>query len=100
MREHRLAPEAELDLDHIWSYIATRSGSFETADRVVDNITDRFSLLANNPWIGRRRDLDLRPGLRTFPVGDYIIVYRIEDDAILILHVIHGSRNIKALLGD
>jgi toxin ParE1/3/4 len=100
MSEHRIAPEAELELDRIWSYIAIKSNSFETADRVIDNITDRFSLLANNPYIGRRRDLDLRPGLRTFPVGDYIIIYRIEDEFIVILHVIHGSRNIKALLGD
>ena len=39
---HRLAPEAEAELDDIWYYIAKESGSIETADRVVDSITDRF----------------------------------------------------------
>jgi hypothetical protein len=41
---HRLAPEAEAELDDIWYYIATESGSIEIADRVIDSITDRFLL--------------------------------------------------------
>jgi plasmid stabilization system protein ParE len=32
-----------------------------------------------------------------FPVGDYIIIYRIEDTDVLILHVMRGSRHIEAL---
>jgi len=28
--------------------------------------------------MGRRRDHDVRPGLRSFPVGEYVIVYRVE----------------------
>ena len=100
MKEHLLAPEVESELDGIWLYVASRSDSIEIADRVIDNITDRFRLIANNPYIGRRRDEDLRPGLRSFPADDYIILYRIEADAVLILHVVHGSRNLKALLGE
>ncbi len=64
---HRLAPAAEAGLDDIWFHIAKESQSFEIADRVVDSITDRFLLLATHPHIGRRRDEDLRPGLRSFP---------------------------------
>jgi hypothetical protein len=30
---HRFAPQAESDLDDIWLYVATESGSVETADR-------------------------------------------------------------------
>lgn len=99
-KEHRLAPEVESELDDIWLYVASKSDSVEIADRVIDNITNRFQLLANNPWIGRRRDEDLRPGLRSFPAGEYMIIYRIETDAVLILHVMHGSRNLQALLGE
>ena len=36
---HRLAPEAETDLDDIWYYIAKESSSIETADRLIDSIT-------------------------------------------------------------
>ncbi len=96
---HRLAPQVEAELDDIWYYIATESGNIEIADSVVDSITERFFLLANHPYLGRRRDEDLRPGLRTFSVHEYVIIYRIEDDDVLILHVAHGRRNIEALFG-
>ena len=94
---HRLAPQAESDLDDIWYYIAQESQSIETADRLVDSITDRFFLLATHPHAGRRRDDDLRPGLRSFPVGEYVIIYRVEGEDVLILRVIRGSRDIEAL---
>jgi toxin ParE1/3/4 len=96
---HRRAPQADSDLDDIWCYIATRSGSFDIADRLIDSITDRFLLLASHPHIGRARDEDLRPGLRSFPVGEYVIIYRIEDDDVVILRVLRGSRNIGTLFG-
>ena len=88
---HRLAPEAEAELDDIWYYIAKESQSIEIADRVVDSITDRFFLLAAYPHVGRRRDEDLRPGLRSLPVGEHVIIYRVEAEDVLILHVIRDT---------
>jgi plasmid stabilization system protein ParE len=66
----RLARRAEADLEDIADYIARESGSLETARRVIDSITDRFQLLAANPYIGRARDDDLGSGRRSFrPAG-------------------------------
>ena len=96
----RLLPEAEAELDDIWLYVARESGSIEIANRLIDIITQRFRLLAQHPQIGRRRDHDLRPGLRSFPVGEYVIIYRIEGDEALIIHVMRGSRDIEGLLND
>jgi toxin ParE1/3/4 len=76
---HRVAPQAEAELDNIWYYVAKESGSVEIADRLIDSITERYYLLACHPHIGRHRDEDLRPGLRSFPVGEYVIVYRVEE---------------------
>jgi toxin ParE1/3/4 len=95
---HRLSAEAESDLDDIWVYIARQSGSLETADRLIDSITERIWLLSRYPHLGRRRDHDLRQDLRTFPVGDYVIVYRVEGDDVLVLRVLRGSRSIEGLL--
>jgi toxin ParE1/3/4 len=94
---HRLASEAEIELDDIWLYVAKKSGSMDVADRLLDSISSRFYLLARYPFMGRSRDEDLRPGLRSFPIGEYIIIYRIEGDDVAILHVVPGSRNIQAL---
>jgi len=93
------SPQTDSDLDEIWYYVVTKSGSIEIADRLIDSITDRFLLLARHPSIGRARDEDLRPGLRSFPVGEYLIIYRIQDEDVLILRVLRGSQNITALFG-
>src|SRR5258708_19110967 len=89
--------EAAAEIDDIWLYVARESGSIEIANRLIDTITDRFWLLAQHPQIGRRRDCDLWRGLRSFPVGEYVIIYRIEDDDTLILHVMRGSLDILGL---
>jgi len=74
---HLRAPQAESDLDEIWYFLATQSSSVHVADRVIDSITARFALLASHPYVGRRRDEDLRPGVRTFTVGDYVTAYEL-----------------------
>lgn len=89
--------QADSDLDSIWYYVATESGSIEIADRLVDAITERFFLLAEYPHMGRHRDNDLRPGVRSFPVGKYVIFYRVQDGDVFVLRVLHGSRDIEPL---
>jgi toxin ParE1/3/4 len=99
MSEFRLSPEAEAELDGIWDYIARESGIVEVATRTVENIAERFWLLASYPHMGRRRDHDLRPGLRSLAAEDYVIIHRVlEGGVVLILHVLHGSRDIEAFL--
>jgi toxin ParE1/3/4 len=43
--------------------------------------------------MGRKRD-DLAKGLRSFPVGKYLIFYHLVKGDIEIARVLHGSRNI------
>jgi toxin ParE1/3/4 len=100
MAKLRVSPEATDEIDSIWLYIARESGSADIATRVTDSITHRLALLTRYPYIGRRRN-DLRPGLRSFAVGDYVVIYRVEGpDTVFILHVLHGSRDIAGLLGE
>ena len=95
---HRVAPGARLDLAEPWHYVAS-DRSVETADRLIDSITARFFLLGNHPQAGSRRD-ELRPGLRSFPIGAYVVLYRIEGSDVLIQHVTRGSRDLESLLGE
>jgi len=97
---HLRSPQAESDLDEIWHFLATQSSNVDVADRVIDAITARFAVLASHPYLGRRRDEDLRPGVRTFTVGDYVIAYRVDGDNVLILRVLRGSRDIETLFRD
>ena len=92
-----LAPQVEAELDDIWHYIARESGNPQVADRLIDSITSRFLLLASRPFMGRSRDKDLRPGLRRFPIGNYLVIYRVKGEDVLILHVAHGRRDLETL---
>jgi toxin ParE1/3/4 len=96
---HRLAPQAKADLEEIAYYVFLQNGSLEIADRLIESISARFGLLGAYPRAGRRRD-DLRPGMRAFPVGEYIVLYRAEGDDVLIQRVVRGSRDLETLLGD
>ncbi|HJU19333.1 MAG TPA: type II toxin-antitoxin system RelE/ParE family toxin [Stellaceae bacterium] len=95
---HRLAPQARAELDDIWDYITRESGSTTVADEVIDSIIDRFYLLSQYPRLGRARD-DLRPGLRSYPAGEYVIIYVIDGADVVILRVLHGRRDIDGLIG-
>jgi toxin ParE1/3/4 len=70
---HRLAPQARAELSSIWNYIVKEGGNVAAADDIIDAITGRFYVLSEYPRMGRSRD-DLRPGLRSFAVGQYVIV--------------------------
>ncbi len=92
MKRYRLSRPAKVDLDRIWDYVA-RNGSVERADRLIDRITNRFSILARAPQVGVDRN-EVEAGLRSFPVGVYLIYYREADSGgVLIARVLHGMRD-------
>jgi toxin ParE1/3/4 len=95
---HVVAPRAEADLDDIWLHVAKENGSMEVADRSIDSITDRFLFLSSFPHAGRTRDLEFGSGVRSFPVGEFVIVYCVHGQDIFILRVVHGRRDFDMLI--
>jgi toxin ParE1/3/4 len=87
-------PQAEADFDDIWWYIAQDNP--DAADRLLDAIDERCNLLAQFPLVGTSRD-ELIPGLRSTPVGSYLVFYLPLDDGIEVLRVLHASRDIDSL---
>lgn len=96
---HRLSLAAEADLDAIWYYVAKESSSIEAANRLIDSISSRFLLIERHPYLGRSRDHDLGAGSRSLTAGEYVIVYDVEGEDVLILRVVHGRRDLEALFG-
>ena len=91
----RLTEQAESDVFEIWEYIA--SDNITAADKLVDRFTQTYQKLARNPRMGVKQD-HYQPGLRCFPVGRYVIFYRVSDDAVEVYRVLHGSRRLEDLL--
>jgi antitoxin ParD1/3/4/toxin ParE1/3/4 len=96
MSRYVLSVGAELDLNEIWEYIA--DDNIDAADRWIGKFFDAFEALANSPGIGHtRKDLTDFPVL-FWPVGDYLILYRIHSQRIEIVAVTQGARDIPSFL--
>lgn len=92
--DYIVSPLAEADLEEIWLYIA--SDNPNAADRLIGKIFETVELITTSPLMGRMRN-ELASGLRSFGAQPYIIFYRPLPDAIEIVRVLHGSRDIDTI---
>lgn len=92
------SPEAEKDLEGIWSYLAQQS-SIARADARAGMIIAACDRLSEWPMSGRRRD-NIRPGLRSVPVVPDVIFYRVAAQCVEIVRIIDGRRDIEAEFAD
>ena len=86
-----LSEDAARDLDDVWDYLA-REESVNAADTVLREIAKTYKLLGAWPLLGRKRD-NLSPGARSLPVNPYVIFYRITEDVVRIVRMLHQSRD-------
>ena len=91
--KYRLLPQAAVDLEGIGDYIASHNPN--AAVRFVDALERRWNLLTLHPFSGAPRE-DIAPGIRHLAIGEYLTLYRVAGDAIEIVRVLHGHRNIDA----
>jgi toxin ParE1/3/4 len=89
------SPDAEDDVAEIGTYIARDNPKMALA--VIADVEREALLLAEFPGLGQARD-DLAPGVRTIPVGKYILIYRPIADGIEVVRVVHGARNLPAVM--
>ena len=94
MPEIRRTAQAEEDLIHIWLYLAPDNPG--AADRLLNEIEEKLSLLADHPQLGPARP-DIAEDCRYFPVGRYLILSRIIPDGIEVVRVVQGSRRLESL---
>ena len=92
-----LSPRAKLDLKEIWSYVFVESTSEVIAARLIDKLSRTIDKLKKSPRMGRSRASDLGLDLRSFPSGNYIILYRIDGATVRVVRVLHGSRDLKKI---
>jgi antitoxin ParD1/3/4/toxin ParE1/3/4 len=88
-------PEAALDLDEIWEFIA--DANLAAADRTIADILTALDKLVPFPNQGHKRpDLTSRP-LRFLLVHEYLIVYVPDEKPLWVVAVLHGRRNPRVL---
>jgi toxin ParE1/3/4 len=90
-----IAAQARTALREIREYVSAM-----TRSRAASSLATAacYKETCRAPGLGRDRSHDLRHGLFSFPVGQYVIFYRIHREGIVIVNVIHGSRNLPRLI--
>lgn len=98
MNTFRISPRAAADLQEIWNYIAEDNEA--AADRVEVEFHELFRALARTPRIGHtREDLTEDPVL-FFALRSYLVVYRPSPKGVEIVALVHGSRDVRRVLGE
>lgn len=94
MKRYSLTREALRDLEEAICYVAHDNPT--AARNLLDRLEVSCMRLGEMPDIGRRRE-ELGLELMSFAVGSYVIFYRADDEAIQILRILHGSRDVARL---
>jgi toxin ParE1/3/4 len=83
-----LSPRARDDLDGIWTYTA-RTWDVDQAERYIRRIAEAIDLVAETPMLGRNCD-HIREGYRKHPVGSHVLFYRLINDGIDVVRILHS----------
>lgn len=99
-----LRPRADLDIDHQFEYLAVEAG-LATARHFLKALRGTCGSLQETPELGSERTFAPRrlAGLRVWPVKGFrrhLIFYIPSADAIEIVRILHGARDLLSILVD
>lgn len=93
-------PDAITDLEKIKAYISEELDSPQAAQKTVNRIAKTASRLKRFPYSGESLDeyVSVKTDYRRLISGNYLVFYRVAQDCVHIIRVIHGSRNYARIL--
>jgi toxin ParE1/3/4 len=100
VRRVRFLTSAQRDLVGLRLYLTRASGSLRIGQGFTERLRQRcheFGGLSTD--VGRERE-DLGPGLRSFTWRDYLILFRYVDGTTQIVRILHGRRDIPAVMAN
>ena len=90
-----LTPRAAADLEDIGDFVAVESPA--AAARQIARLEAASRMLRDHPHVGVARS-EIAEGLRVFPVGNFLILFRARDDGVEIVRYAHGARRLQGLV--
>lgn len=91
--EIELSAQADHDIADIVKYLAMDDP--EAARRFFGRLTERIVQLSRFPKLGRMRS-DIGDNVRALLISPYIALYRIVGLKLVVLRIVHGSRDLSA----
>jgi len=92
MAKYRVTPRARDDLKNIGHYTQQHWGKAQR-NTYLKNIEKRFNWLAKNPQLGKSRT-DVAEGYYSFPEGQHVVFYLINQEYIDIIGLPHKNMDI------
>ena len=93
MKAIKLTPQAQADLDEIWNYTA-ETWNIDQAETYMLSVDSTMKLLATHPTLGRSLS-DIREGYFKFPAGSHLLVFRMTNEAIEFVRILHKSSDVE-----
>jgi toxin ParE1/3/4 len=94
MRQLRRLPSAIRDLDQVWLYIAQHDA--DAAQRLIDDIDRASRKLLDYPHLGPAKP-EAAADMRVLKVRRYNILYRVTEQTIDLVRVVHQARDINQI---
>ena len=91
-----VSKKAVVDLDEIWLY-TVETWSLAQADRYYSLIFDEIDHICEHPTSGKSLD-HIRKGYRASKVKSHLIFYRLIDETIEIIRILHERMDIDSRL--
>ena len=88
-----VSKRAVSDLEEIWSYTVTKWSAVQ-ADRHYNLIFDEINYICRNITTGKSME-HIRKGYRASKVKSHLIFYRVKNDTIEIIRILHERMDIE-----
>ena len=99
MPQLRYLAGAEHDFLNIFEFVFRQSGNPDLARDFVNRLERKCQELAESDFqLGRARP-ELRPDIRSYAYGNYIIFFRYIDDVLEVVYLMEGHRNFENYFG-
>ena len=93
-----ISKKAVSDLEEIWLYTVEK-WSVEQADRYYNLIFDEINYICKNSTAGKSME-HVRKGYRASKVKSHLIFYRVLNDTIEVIRILHERMDIENRLND
>ena len=99
MKRYILSPQATQDISAIRSYLV-EVGGVRAARYVVREIKKNLDFLSRTPGAGHSREDLTAVDIKFWSVFSYLIVYNPVTRSLEIVRVLHGRREVEAILAE
>ena len=95
---YEITQKARSDLIGIWEY-TYENWSHQQADKYYEILIEKIEEIASRPHIGRNYER-IKVGLKGVAIKSHIVFYRIENDIVEIIRVLHQRMDLENRLNE